>query len=98
MRILADTCYKKGRYNESIELYQKCLERKKIILGENHPDTLELIFNLGLIYSALGKLNEAEAFFKDCYERRCIVLGRDHVDTLRCAEYVNKIYHLQGKL
>jgi hypothetical protein len=58
--------------------------RSKIILGENHPDTLKLMFNLGLTNSALGKLDEALTFFKDCYDRRCIVLGTDHVDILSC--------------
>jgi len=49
--------------------------QSKIILGENHPDTLKLMFNLGLTNSALGKLDE---------DRRCIVLGTDHVDTFSC--------------
>ncbi len=58
--------------------------RSKIILGENHPDTLKLMFNLGLTNSAQGKLDEALTFFKDGYDRRCIVLGKDHVDTVSC--------------
>ncbi len=64
--------------------YRMDRSRSKIILGENHPNTLKLMFNLGLTNSALGKLDEALTFFKDCYDRRCIVLGTDHVDTLSC--------------
>ena len=82
MSRLASIYSGQGRYDESIKLYQECLQRMKFIQGENHPDTLKVMHNLGCTHSDMGQLSKAAALFKDCYEKRLVVLGRDHADTL----------------
>ena len=54
---------RQGRYDESIKLNQECLERMKIILGESHPDTLKVIFNLG--HTHTGKLGDRKSVEND---------------------------------
>ena len=67
------------------------LERRKIVFGENHPDNLGILFNLGMNHAMIGKVDEAERLVQDCYDRSCVVLGRDHPDTLKCAEMLKSI-------
>lgn len=76
---------------KSIKLYQECLERRKIVFGENHPDNLGIMFNLGVNYAMIDKVDEAERLLKDCYDRSCVVLGKDHPDILECAEMLKTI-------
>lgn len=40
---LADLYERQGRYEEALPLYQECLEKRKVILGESHPDTLYIV-------------------------------------------------------
>lgn len=65
---LANFYHKQCRYDESLNLHLECLERRKIILGENQPETLKLIYNIGVNYERSGKFDEALTFFKDCYD------------------------------
>ena len=69
--------------------------QSKIILGENHPDTLNVLYKLGITYSEMGQLDEALILLKDCYERRCVVLGKDHVDSLSTMVNLANIYLTQ---
>ena len=77
---------------KSIKLYQECLERRKIVFGENHPDNLGIMFNIAVNYAMIDKVDEAERLLEDCYDRSCVVLGREHPDTLHCAEMLNSIH------
>ena len=79
---------------KSIKLYQECLERRKIVFGENHPDNLGIIFNLGMNYTMIGKVHEAERLVQDCYDRSCVLLGRDHPDTLQFAEMLKSFHSI----
>ena len=78
MDCLVINYHRQIQYNESInQLNQGCLERRTIILGENHPDTLGTINNIGVAYEMLGSFDEALVYHnKDCYDIRCIVLVR----------------------
>jgi len=67
---------------KSINFYQECLERRKIVFGDNHPDNLGIMFNIGVNYSVIDKVDLAERLVTDCYDRSCVVLGKDHPDTL----------------
>ena len=41
----------KGKYQEAELLYKECFEKRKSILGENHPDTLNTMNNLAITYN-----------------------------------------------
>ncbi|WP_159038893.1 MULTISPECIES: tetratricopeptide repeat protein, partial [unclassified Streptomyces] len=61
------------------------LERRRRVLGEDHPDTLHSAQNLANIVSKLGEHIEARRMSEDVLERRRRVLGEDHPDTLHSA-------------
>ena len=37
------------KYQEAELLYKECLEKQKLILGDNHPQTLNTVILLGII-------------------------------------------------
>jgi hypothetical protein len=52
------------------------------VLGDDHPQALTSINNMGVLLRAQGKLAEAEAYSREALEGRRRVLGDDHPDTL----------------
>jgi hypothetical protein len=52
---LAGAYQKDGRLEESIALFEKVVEGRKRILGENHPDTLHAIGKLAQVLGDRGK-------------------------------------------
>ena len=52
--------------------------------GEEHPNTLISINNLGCLLQELGRLEEAELHLRESLEAMRRVLGDDHPNTLFC--------------
>ncbi|KAJ3042588.1 Kinesin light chain 3 [Rhizophlyctis rosea] len=71
-----------GKHEEVQHILQDCVEKRKHVLGEDHPDTLKSINNLAESYYRLKKYTEAEPLFLNCWERRREVLGLWHSQTL----------------
>lgn len=74
----------KARYIESASLAREVFEKKKEILGANHPQTLVSMNNLSWILRNKGDFVESELLVRDALERKEKVLGEDHHDTLNC--------------
>ncbi len=62
---------------------QDVFEKRKVILGEDHPDTLSSMFSIAYSYSELGKHSNALKMRQYFFEKRKTILGKDHPDTLR---------------
>jgi hypothetical protein len=60
------------------------LEKRKLLLGEEHPDTLHAIENLALSYKALGQSKKAVELEAVVLEKMKLLLGEEHPGTL-CA-------------
>ncbi|KAJ7904909.1 hypothetical protein B0H13DRAFT_1881498 [Mycena leptocephala] len=58
------------------------LEKRKLLLGEEHPDTLSAMANLAVSYRKLGQLKEAAELEAVVLEKRKLLLGEEHPDTL----------------
>jgi tetratricopeptide (TPR) repeat protein len=74
----------KPRYIESATLAREVFEKKKEILGANHPQTLVSMNNLSWILRNKGDFIESELLVCEALERKEKVLGEDHHDTLNC--------------
>jgi hypothetical protein len=59
-------------------LAQDTFDRRRQILGEDHPDTLRSASNLAAILSRMGKMQAARNLERDTLERRSRVLGENH--------------------
>jgi len=75
-----------GKYDLAEPLYVECLEKSKVLLGLDHPDTLTSMNNVANLYSKLGKCDLAEPLLVECLEKRKLVLGLAHVHTLKLYE------------
>ena len=53
MSNLAITYDRQGKYIDAEILYKQCLDKRKEVLGENHPSTLGTMNNLALVASKL---------------------------------------------
>ena len=67
------------------DLDQDTLERRRRVLGQDHPDTLYSAYNLAADLRELGEVHAARDLDQDTLERRRRVLGQDHPDTLYSA-------------
>ena len=50
---------KKGDYDAALEYYNKALDIRKQVLGENHPDTATSYNNIGAVYLRKGDYDAA---------------------------------------
>jgi hypothetical protein len=67
-----------GRLAEAEPLYREALEKRRRVLGEDHPHTLVSLGNMGILLARQGKPAEAEPFLLDSHEKRSRVLGEQH--------------------
>ena len=54
---LASAYDNQGKYIEAHALCKECLDRRKIELGDSHPDTVGSLYNLGLLTSKIQSQN-----------------------------------------
>jgi tetratricopeptide (TPR) repeat protein len=53
--------YQQGKYTEAAAIAEKAVALAERTLGAEHPDTLENMSNLGLLYNKLGRYGDAES-------------------------------------
>ena len=66
------------------------LEVRKRLQGEEHPDTLASMWNLGATLLILGENDAVLRLLRDCFAGRRRVLGVSHPDTIATAELLRK--------
>jgi tetratricopeptide (TPR) repeat protein len=98
MSYLALAYSKQGKLTEALKMNEEVLERWKVVLGEDHPNTLTGMSNLAFTYSNQGKLTEAIKMNEEVLAKRKVVLGEDHPDTLTSMSSLALAYSDQGKL
>ena len=59
------------------------MESKKLALGEEHPETLQTMMNLTIVYQGQGRYAEAETLYERTLEILERVRGSEHLETLR---------------
>jgi tetratricopeptide (TPR) repeat protein len=67
-----------GDYKAAEPYYKQALAIKKKALGEEHPDYMGSLNNLGNLYSAMGDYKAAEPYLKQALEVYKKVLGEEH--------------------
>ncbi|MCK4873608.1 MAG: tetratricopeptide repeat protein, partial [Phycisphaerales bacterium] len=79
-------------YDEAEPLYIKTLEIRKRVLGEEHPDTLFSIYNIGELLTIVGRYEEAEALAVECYEGNVNRYGTEHSETIDAINLLIDLY------
>ena len=71
-----------GKWKEAEALEVVVMEKRKHLLGEEHPDTLISMGNLASIYQNQGKWKEAETLQVAVVEKKNHLLGEEHPHSL----------------
>ena len=69
-------------------LFERALQLRRSMLGEEHPDTLDSASSLSLTLYEVGQYEPARQLGEDTLTRCRRVLGADHPDTLRSATHL----------
>ncbi|KAJ7290549.1 hypothetical protein C8J57DRAFT_1445391 [Mycena rebaudengoi] len=80
------------------ELQVMVFEKRKQILGAEHPDTLRAMLSLAITYHNLGNLAEAEELKLMVLDKRKQILGPEHPDTVNAMSSLAATYRELGKL
>ncbi len=87
-----------GLFDAAAPLQESALATRRRVLGEEHPDTLTSISEMGILLQGQGKLAEAEPYYREALEKRRRVLGDEHPDTLISISNMDFLLQGQGKL
>jgi tetratricopeptide (TPR) repeat protein len=85
-----------GLFDESLEVDQGVLERQRVLLGEEHPQTLMTAGTLAADLRGLGQYRRALEADLDTYRRWTELIGEDHERTLAAANNLAHSYRLNG--
>jgi len=86
----------KGEYDRALPLFEKCLAKRKRVLGEDHPSTLISLNNLAALFESKGKYDRALPLYGECLAKRKRVLGEDHPHTLTSLNNLAALFESKG--
>jgi tetratricopeptide (TPR) repeat protein len=98
-----------GEYARAQELGTKCLEKRKIVLGPEHRDTIVSMNNLAYLYSVQPQTDmnnpntimyftTAQELYTQCLKLRKIQLGEYNPETLTSINNLALLYANKGEL
>lgn len=85
-----------GDFEESSELIYSAYVTRTEILGEDHPQTIEILGNIGTSYYYQGDLEEAVEWMKKAYEMNKVVSGEENPDHLRALSNIAFVLSRSG--
>ena len=86
-----------GNYQKALDIYEQVYEKRKLLLGDNHPDTIGALNNIGHANNVLGNYQKAVDIYEQVYEKRKLLLGDNHPNTIQTQNNIANIYHRLGK-
>ena len=92
----AEYLHTRGEPATARPLFERALELRRFMLGEEHPDTLASAGSLSFTLYQLGQYGPARQLAEDTLTRCRRVLGEDHPDTLRSATILAAILYGLG--
>ena len=98
LQTVADTLEELGLLDRATKPQEEALRIRRETLGDDHPDTLESINNMGGLLQEQGKLSEAEPYYREALRIRRETLGDDHSDTLISINNMGALLFRQGKM
>jgi tetratricopeptide (TPR) repeat protein len=68
--------------DRALQLHEECLEKRKRVLGDEHPGTLQSLRMVAVALSNKGEFDRALPLLEECLAKAKRVLGDEHPDTL----------------
>ncbi|MCA9281198.1 MAG: serine/threonine protein kinase [Phycisphaeraceae bacterium] len=97
LQTVADTVRELGLLDLANDPQTRALAIRRDALGDDHPDTLTSISNMGFLLRLQGRLEEAEPYYLEALEGSRRVLGDDHFDTLISFNNMGGLLQSQGR-
>jgi serine/threonine protein kinase len=94
---IANTYKDLSLYAEAQPHFQRALELRQRVQGDDHPDTLSVMNDLGELYLYQGKFAAAQSLHMKALEGRRRVLGENDPATMKSRENVATSYEKQGQ-
>ena len=85
------------RYSEAEPLYQKTIDIRRRVLGENHPELANTRFTLARMYLQQRRYAESERLALAAYEPMLRSVGAEHERTVRIERLLENLYDQWGK-
>jgi hypothetical protein len=98
MNNLANTLGEQGQPDEAAKMRKEVLEKRRRILGEEHPSTISAMNNLANTLGEQGQLDEAAKMLQEVLEKRRRILGEEHPDTISAMNNLASTLGEQGQL
>jgi hypothetical protein len=95
---LASTLGDQGQLEEAAKWKKEVLEKRRRILGEEHPDTITAMNNLASTLGDQGQLEEAAQMKKEVLEKMWRILGEEDPDTISAMSNLASTLGDQGQL
>ncbi len=96
--VLAERYHDLGLDAAAVALERQALAERRRVLGEDHPDTIESVANLGVYLLALGRTDEASPYYREALDTSRRVWGNDHPRTLTCIANTGNLLVGKGQL
>jgi tetratricopeptide (TPR) repeat protein len=85
-----------GDYAGAYPNYQKALEIRGKVLGEEHPDTAGSLNNLGFLLQAMGDYEGARPYYEQALEINRKVVGEKHPNTATSLNNLAILHYYKG--
>ncbi|MDY7109933.1 MAG: tetratricopeptide repeat protein [Planctomycetota bacterium] len=96
LQTVASTARESGLLDLATAPQEQALAIRRDELGDEHPDTLTSINNMGFLLKSQGRL--AEPYYREALEARRRILGDEHPDTLTSINNMGFLLKSQGRL
>lgn len=84
-------------FQESLDLYEQVYVFCRKIFGEDHPATLTIMDNIGMVLEHLERNEEALEMYETVFDKRRKVLGSDHPATQQTQGRMIRLFDRQLK-
>jgi len=85
-------------YDKAMSLFEEAWEGRKQKLGDKHPDALETINDLAVLYKEQAQYEEAEPLLIEDLNGYRLKLGDSHPHTIESWQDLINLYEAWGKL
>ncbi|KAJ3118004.1 hypothetical protein HDU96_004458 [Phlyctochytrium bullatum] len=86
-----------GFFDKALSLFIICLQKRRRILGEDHPSTLTSWSKVARLLEKQGHYNLAKPLYVDCLKREQLLLGLDHPNTFVSMNNLAGLYAKQRR-
>ena len=93
---LGKVWYYQGKYEDTKKYWLLCLEIRKKVLGEEHPDYARSLNGVGILYYLMGDYKLAEQYYKQSLAFMKKAFGEEHPDYAKGLNNLGTLYWQMG--